>query len=37
MHCLPEVRDKLFEGLREVGFDVVEIDPEGYRSPYDTS
>ena len=33
MNCLAGLRDKVFEGLREVGFDVVEIDPEGYRSP----
>jgi pyridinium-3,5-biscarboxylic acid mononucleotide sulfurtransferase len=33
MHCLAGLRDKVCEGLREVGFGVVEIDPEGYHSP----
>jgi pyridinium-3,5-biscarboxylic acid mononucleotide sulfurtransferase len=37
MHCLAELRDKVFDGLREVGFGIIEIDPEGYRSPYDTN
>ncbi len=35
MHFLAGLRDKVCEGLREVGFGVVEIDPEGYRSPSD--
>jgi uncharacterized protein len=33
MHSLAQLRDKICEGLRGVGFDVVEIDPAGYRSP----
>ena len=33
MHSLAGLRDKVCEGLRGVGFGLVEIDPEGYRSP----
>ena len=31
MHFLEGLGDKVCEGLRAVGFDTVEIDPEGYR------
>ena len=33
MHSLAGLRDKVCAGLRGVGFDLVEIDPEGYSPP----
>ena len=33
MPSVAEVGSRLFEGLREAGFDFIEIDPNGYRSP----
>ena len=33
MPSLAGVGEKLFDALREVGFDFIEIDPQGYRGP----
>ena len=33
MPSVAEVSARLFEALREAGFDFIEIDPQGYRSP----
>lgn len=33
MAALPPVSERLIAGLRAVGYDAVEIDPDGYRSP----
>ena len=33
MPSVAEVGSRLFEALRKAGFDFVEIDPQGYRSP----
>jgi PP-loop superfamily ATP-utilizing enzyme len=33
MHSLAALRDKVLHGLLKAGFDSVEIDPGGYRSP----
>ena len=33
MPSLAEVGARLFQALREAGFDSIEIDPQGYRGP----
>ena len=33
MHSLTGLRERVCDGLRKVGFGVVEIDPKGYRAP----
>jgi uncharacterized protein len=33
MSSVADVGARLFEALREAGFDFIEIDPKGYRAP----